>query len=325
MILASPTDFETGDGPSSSLPHDTTTFDQPRLTVDELLAASRLDYPVRLAAVRTDDGTPVPHKRAVIREDTGGVLGVVGKNYVPVQNSQAFLFLNELVRDGSLYAHRAGSFRGGARVWVQAKLPSTIRVRQSDDLVDEYLLLCNTFDGSSALRILFTPVRIVCENSLNLAIRRGMGQGISIRHRGNLASKIQETRRVLGMATEFFDDASERINRLAAHSPSSAQLEGYFQSLYPDPDQGDKAKASGVRHRLMDLFETGKGMDIPAVRHSTWAAYNAVTEWVDHHRPTRASSPAQRATQRLDSAWFGSGAALKAKAWNLALDMALAV
>jgi hypothetical protein len=88
-------------------------------------------------------------------EDTGGVPGVVGRNYVSVQDSQGFRFLNELIRDGSLYAHRTGSFRGGARVRVQAKLPSTIRVLKSDDLVDDYLLLCNKFNGSSALRILF--------------------------------------------------------------------------------------------------------------------------------------------------------------------------
>ncbi|WP_254511387.1 DUF932 domain-containing protein [Anatilimnocola floriformis] len=300
-----------------------TKLDQPA-TAREAIEAAGLNYRVDLKPLATTEGTSVPQRKGVVRADTGDVLGVVGNSYVPVQNYQAFGFLDAVVAECGLRYHTAGALGKGERIWLLAKLPSQIRVKGGDDVVDKFLLLSNTHDGTTALRVYFTPIRVVCQNTLNLAEGRGIGQGIAIMHKGDLHTKIQEAQRVLGLAERFYDDAQAKIEILAEHSPTADQLQSYFESIYPDPADADNSRARKVRENLTRLFESGIGLDMPDIRGTTWAAYNAVTEWVDHHRPTRSKNALDRASRRLDSSWFGSGAKVKAKAWNEALTLAMA-
>lgn len=292
-------------------------------TAQEAIMAAGLDFEVQLTPIATYDGLTVEGRRAVVRYDKQEVLGVVSDRYVPVQNRQAFSFLDCCVADGGLRYHTAGALGRGEKIFLLAKLPESIRVKNSDDLVDKYLLLSNAHDGSAALRIFFTPIRVVCQNTLNLAERRGQGQGVSILHKGNLEAKIREAQRVLGLAQRFYDDAAARIDSLASHYPSQQQLKQFFASLYPDPEESkDNARAKKVREELQRLFDEGIGHDDPAIKGTSWTALNAVTEYIDHRRSTRGKDDSDRASRRLDSIWFGSGANLKAKAWDLALQMA---
>ena len=147
-----------------------------------------------------------------------------------------------------------------------------------------------------------------------MAERRGRGQGASIMRKGNLEAKILEAQQILGLARRFFDDAAAVIDRLASHSPTSAQLAAYFGELYLDPQEGkENTRAVNTRSNLQRLFEEGVGHDQPGVKGTTWAAYNAVTEYVDHVRTARGRDDCDRTSRRLDSIWFGSGARLKAK------------
>jgi phage/plasmid-like protein (TIGR03299 family) len=195
-------------------------------------------------------------------------------------------------------------------------------VKNSDDLTEQYILLSNSHDGSSALRVFFTPIRVVCSNTLAMADRGGKGEGIAIRHQGNLPAKVREAREVLGLARCYYDELEIRLDFLAGHQPNAAQLARYFEALYPDPGDGSNSRARNVRDTLYNLLERGKGQEIPAIRHSSWAAFNAVTEFVDHHRSTRGRTDHERGSNRLESAWFGSGNRLKQHAFRLALDMA---
>ena len=111
---------------------------------------------------------------------------------------------------------------------------------------------------------------------------------------------------------------------LASHAMNAVELDGYFKALVPDPIDGDPTRARNIRTELHRLFEEGRGQDIPGIRYTTWAAVNAVTEFVDHHRGTRGTDSLDRSRQRLQSAWFGQGAAMKGRAWNLALEVATA-
>jgi phage/plasmid-like protein (TIGR03299 family) len=292
-------------------------------TAHEAIEAAGLNYEVALRPLVTTDGTPVPMRKAVIRTDSGEALGVVGNAYVPVQNRHAFAFLDGVVADGGLRYHTAGALGRGERIWLLAKLPETIRVRDTDDIVEKFLLLSNTHDGSTALRVFMTPIRVVCQNTLNLAERRSVDQGVSIAHKGDLGTKVTEARRVLGLASKFFDEAATKINFLAGHSPTPSQLKAYFREVYPDPEHADPTRARNVRETFHRLFETGIGLDMPGIKHTWWAAANVPAEYVDHHRRTRATTPEARASRRLASSWFGSGAALKGRSWQLAIDMAL--
>lgn len=297
-----------------------TRLDNPA-TAEEAIAAAGLDYEATLLPIQTSCGVAVPHRKAVVRSDTGTVLGVVGKEYAPIQNREAFSFLDAVVADDGLRYHTAGALGKGERIWMLAKLPGHVRIHGTDDVTDKFLLLSNSHNGTSALRVFFTPIRVVCANTLAIAQHRGTGQGISILHKGDLAAKVRQAQTVLGLAHRFYDDLEGQVNVLGGYYPSSEQLTAYFKALYPDPVKGEKTRAENTRHELFRLFEDGRGQDIYAIRHSAWAAYHAVTEYVDHHRPTRAPTPQDRAALRLQSQWFGSGARLKAKAWGLALAM----
>jgi phage/plasmid-like protein (TIGR03299 family) len=298
-----------------------TRLDSPA-TAEEAIDAAGLNYDIALTPMTTIDGQPVPDRRAVVRSDSKAVLGVVGKSYQPVQNRQCFGFLDAVVADGRLRYHTAGALGQGERVWMLAKLPDQIRVKDSDDVTEQFLLLSNSHDGSSSLRVFFTPIRVVCANTLGMAERRSRASGVSIVHKGDLAAKVREAQEILGFAKRFYDDLGERINRLASHQPCRRQLETYYESLYPDRANGQNRRAGNIRSKLFDLFENGIGQDMPAIRNSSWAAFNAVTEYIDHHRSSRGRTDFDRRSRRLESAWFGSGSRLKSRAWILALEMA---
>jgi phage/plasmid-like protein (TIGR03299 family) len=298
-----------------------TKLDNPA-TASEAITAAGLDYNVELVPLFTEDGTPVPRRKGVIRSDSRQVLGSVGTSYVPVQNEEAFQFLDAVVADGGLRYHTAGALGKGERVWMLAKLPGHLRVKNTEDITDKFLLLHNSHDGSSPLRVHFTPIRVVCQNTLSIAERNGRGQGISIMHKGDLETKIHEAQKVLGLANRFFDELQPKIDLLASHYPTQDQLHQFFSTLYPDPVDGISTRAQNVRTELFRLFEDGVGQDIPGIRRSAWAALHAVTEYVDHRRTTRGQNELDRTSKRLQSLWFGSGARLKQRAWDLALAMA---
>lgn len=291
-------------------------------TAEEAIVAAGLDYEITLTDVATVDGMMVPRTKAVVRYDNQSVLGVVSDRYVPVQNKQAFGFLDAVVAEGGVRYHTAGALGRGEKVFLLAKLPGHIRVKDTDDLVNKFLLLSNAHDGSAALRVLFTPVRVVCQNTLSMALRQGENQGISVRHNGNLTLKIEAAQRVLGLASRFYDDSQSKIDRLASIQPTQSQLDLFFRSLYPDPvEEDDNGRAKKTRENLNRLFEEGIGHDMPGIKHTMWAAYNAVTEKLDHGT-IRGKTEVERATNRLQSIWWGTAAKIKEQAWEAALDLA---
>lgn len=292
-------------------------------TSAEAMAAARLDYEVELCDLTTECGLPVPKRRAVVRRDTAEVLATVGAGYTPVQNREAFAFLDELAGNDEVRYHTAGALGRGEKVWMLAKLPGEIRINRTDDISHPYLLLSNSHDGRSALRIHWTAIRVVCANTLALADQHGRGQGVALRHRGDIRGRLDDTRQILGIAQRRFRTYEEQANRLANRPLNSAELDAYFEGLYPDRPDEQRGRSKAIRSRLTDLFETGRGQDLPGVRHSAWAALNAVTEYVDHHRTTRGRDARTRTEGRLNSAWFGSGAQLKQRAFEQALALAV--
>ncbi len=268
------------------------------------------------------DGLPVPQRKAVVRTDTNDVLGVVGQSYQPVQNHQCFSFLDAVAAGGQVEYHTAGLSVVVRKSGCWQNCPVRSESKNQTMFTERFLLLSNSHDGSSALRVFFTPIRVVCANTLGLAERRGRGQGLSIVHKGDLFSKVNEAQKVLGIANTFFDRLQDKFAVLADYYPSREQLDDYFSHLYPDVPGVKNRRAANVRSELMYLFENGRGQNIPETRLSMWSAFNAVTEYVDHHRSTRGDSDRDRADRRLESAWFGSGASLKARAWDYALALA---
>lgn len=310
-----------------------TKLDRPA-TAAEAIDAAGLDYDVTTVPLVTADGEfggmAVDGSFAAVRTDTREVFGTVGRMWKPIQNREAFGFLDAVAAESRIEYHTAGALGKGERVWILARMPGVIRVAGSDDTIEKYLLLSNSHNGESSLRVLWTPQRVVCRNTLATALARGEGSGIAIRHCGDLQAKVREAQRVLGLAERFYDDLPALIDGLAAYKPTVNQVESYFKALYPDPIDPERSPraadyAAETRGILTDLFDSGMGHDMPGIKGSMWCATNAVTEYIDHHKTSRKSvnlSSQVGASKRLESMWFGDGARVKRTAWALACDMA---
>jgi phage/plasmid-like protein (TIGR03299 family) len=292
-------------------------LDHPATSAEAIRAAS-LDWRVELFQACALD-LPIPRAFGVVRMDRREPIAVVGERYVPVQNTQAFEFFDHLIGEGHAVYETAGALDHGRRIWLLAKLPGEVWVTKEDN-VGKYLLLTNSHDGRSPLRALFTPIRVVCENTLRSALE-GQSSGVSIRHVGDILEKAKESQRLLGISFKYFDDFAGEARAFTGRSLTERAVAEYFWSIAPNPKDADPAQAIATRMNLRRLFDEGRGNALPTVRGTLWGALNAVVEHIDHERPTRVKSGESEALNRWKSAQFGSGAALKARAWSQALAL----
>lgn len=288
----------------------------------EAIALAGLDWSVDkrnvAAAVPGGGWVPIADQFATVRNDTDGVLGIVGKWYEPLQNREAFDFMDAIVGEGLCRYETAGALKGGRTIWMMARIPSEIRAAGSD-VIEPYLLLTNSHDGSSAVRIIPTTVRVVCQNTLTLALRQARGKGLTIRHTESLQHRVQVARNQLGLVVERLEELDEQIGVLTRTSLSTEELGRYFAGLVEGRSEKSQKK---LIEAFYGNFENER-QRLPGVAGSLWAAYNAVSEYTDHQMTVFGKDNVQVALEnRLQSVWFGSGRALKEQAFESALGMA---
>jgi phage/plasmid-like protein (TIGR03299 family) len=279
-------------------------------------ARAGLDWEAELVPLVTaDTGAEVPH-RAVRRTSDGRVLGVVGPRYAVLQNRDAFQWFEPFLAAREAALHTAGSLRNGSRVWVLAKLNRDPLVIAPGDDVDKYLLLSHAHDGSLAVRVGFTPVRVVCANTLAMAHGADGSRLIRVRHTREVHENLANIREVINLADAEFQATAEQYRLLARKSINQADLHRYVQKVLK-VEEGQKAGArmKEVIDDILALAEAGRGNDLPSVRGTYWAAYNGVSEWLAYGRGRTQES-------RLNSLWFGDSAALNRQALETALAMA---
>ncbi len=283
----------------------------------EAIAAAGLDFEVQKQPLYTgyDRNIRVPDRFVTCRTDRleaadGGILGIVGKHYQPLQNRDAFGVVNALVQNGDATLERVGNIRNGRQIWLLARLKGEMVVTD-EDVSRPYLLMTNSHDGSTAVRIGLTAVRVICQNTLQLALRSM--RGVSIRHHADVEAEVQAARDLLGLAHQAFDEAADAMRQLTRISMPANRLDEFVSTLLPKPEHDDQSeRIAKQRNRIKELFETGDGNSLHGVRGSAWAAVNAVTQFVDRESYTT------RNKEPLRSIWFGEGAKLKAEAWRLA-------
>lgn len=283
-------------------------------TAAEAITAAGLDFDVDRVPLKTaETDLPIEGHFATVRRDTSQVLGVVGAHYQPIQNRDAFTAFDALVGEGEAMYHTAGVLGKGERVWILAKLPDYIRVN-GNDIVEKFLVLTNSHDGSSAVRVKLTPIRVVCENTLALALS-GTEQEVRICHIAHAEERLKKAHEILGLTNKLYAELDQIFSRMSAKQLTGTMLAEYVRNIFPlQHGSNQNGHVPKVREKILELVETGKGMDMS--RGSLWNAYNAVTEYIDHVRRPNASDSA-----RLKSMWFGTGEQIKKSAFRLAVGM----
>lgn len=261
---------------------------------------------------------------ANVRKDSGDVLGVVSDRYQPVQNVEAFNFCDGLLQDGIIRYESAGAMRGGKVVWLLAQMPQRRDEVADGDQLAPYILFTNSHDGTRAALIMPTSVRVVCMNTLRLALRRGEATALKIRHTGEIDQKLEAAREAVGLVNKMFDANIDTARKLAARKVQHSEFITYLDKLMPLPDKAQKRAynhRTEIRQKIKDNFYSDPRQQLSAIRNSAWAAFNAVTQYVDHQADYRGNSATKRAENGWYSVTLGAGNDAKQEAFDTAVEM----
>jgi phage/plasmid-like protein (TIGR03299 family) len=259
---------------------------------------------------------------AIVRESDNKRLGIVGAGYTPIQNVEAFSFMDELAAKGKISYEAAGTFRKDRSVWMFAKLQEHEIVK--NDPLKQYLLLYNSHDSASSLRVTLTHLRIACTNAIMSVLNRSKENEVRIRHsknaKENMIQAVEAFERLHGRA----DETANLMRGMAKIRFDSTKLENFVTKLFPDPPaelRTDRKMANLEEKRgdVISLYYQGRGQNIPGVEETGWAAFNAVTEYFNHHVKTRGENESQK---RLENVLFGPAAKTIHKASRLIMQAA---
>lgn len=288
------------------------------LTAKECLDESGLNFDVVKIQNQLETGLTIPDSYSLVRGDridnANGILGSCGKQYHIVQNEDLFSFFDFLVEDNHAIYETAGALGNGERVWILARLPQDIIVGKYDAL-KSYILLTNAHTGKHSAIAMISNVRVVCNNTLNMALK-GKSNFVTIRHFKNATQKLQEAHKLLGFTTKYYDELSATYNKMQKKAVSDSDVTRWVKKILGTPSQ-DKISTKKLNHvqSIMNLYESGEGAQFS--RGTLWGFVNAVTEYADFEKVVRGDDVDK--SKRLNSVWFGTGADLKQKAFNLAL------
>jgi len=285
-------------------------------SVDEALKQANLDWSVSLLPLfcqLPNSCMEQVDRMAVVREDTNEVLGVVGNNYTPLQNIDAFDIFQPLVETKELLLETGGSLKNGRRVWIFARINVDGAEIGKGDEIKPYVLLSNSHDGTMAARFGFTPIRVVCNNTLTAAENNGTSKLVKLVHKSNIYDNLQMLRDMLDLSKARFEATIEQYKILANRDINSSDLEKYVKIVLTDSDEADTI-LTPTQNRIIDLFENGIGSDLPKMK-TWWGAYNSVNEWLMYHR-------GRSVDNRLASVWYADGYNLNKRALDIALKLA---
>lgn len=283
------------------------------LSIEKAIVAANLDWEVELIEIYTKDKKGVElgigDYYASCRKTDNKILGVVGSDYKPLQNSEAFSWFQPFLDDKKAIIDTAGSLKGGRRVWILAKKKDTKLEVKNDDIIENFILLSNSHDGSSAVRVGFTPIRVVCMNTLTFAHESKASKLLRVKHTAKIIKNLEEIREMMNVAHNEFTATVTQYKKLADKDINSEDLKKYVKVVF---DIKDPARSKKIMPKVESLFENGKGSDL--AKKTYWGAYNAVNEYLNYNIGTSRDS-------RLDSLWFGQGSEINKKALAKALEM----
>lgn len=290
------------------------------LTAADAIKAAGLDWTVSKWPIYHPVTGEKTGYNMVMRDDNKHIFTAgVSDSFKPFQNVDAFGLMDDICATKEAKFHTAGALGEGEKVWMLAKMPKDIKIKGTDDLTEQFLLVSNGHDGSGALKILLTPIRVVCQNTLNAALGAAKAKDVySIIHYGANTPRIEKAREILKLASKRFTEAGEIYNMLAAKVMQKAQVEAILNALIPLRNEGDEEdQVFRVKHHenIKGLFEDNDGNAFPKIAGTGWAFYNAITRYVDFYKqPFGNMEKVAPIADRASSMLFGADALLKRKA-----------
>lgn len=300
-------------------------------TSGQAIIAAGLDYEVAKAPLFAKGADPlisfaVPDQFATMRTDNNAVFGVVGKDYQIVQNTDAFAFFDAIVGggDGILY-ETAGALGNGERIFITAKLPDYIRVGNGDDVTEKYIFLTTSHDGSGSITAAFTPVRIVCQNTLNAALRSASNV-VRIRHTAGAKERLEQAHKVMGLADTLSLQLEGIFNQWAEVKIQDKEVKKLIQlALCPNKETLDLLK-KGAEDELSAVYKNAcqaafeyamadETQLMQTTKGTLYGAYNAVTGYYQNVRSFKTGE------DKVKSILLGGNAQIRGqKAFDLCSD-----
>jgi phage/plasmid-like protein (TIGR03299 family) len=286
---------------------------------EQMLKAANLDWSVvkKELYFNTDSGPSLTKARALVRSTDNKVLTVVTDNWNPVQNQEAFEFFNDFVLAGDMEMDTAGSLRDGKMVWALAKIKQSFEVF-GGDVIEGFLLFSNPHEFGRSIDIRFTPIRVVCNNTMTLALNSEAKHGVRVNHRSKFDG--DQVKSMLGIAKDKLDDYKAQAEFLGKKKYKRESLVEYFNRVFPSLSKDEAKKVdlaklpiSRQAEEAMAILHTQPGARF--AEGSWWQAFNTVTYMTDHTLGRSRDS-------RLTSSWYGLNRAKKEKALELAVEYA---
>jgi phage/plasmid-like protein (TIGR03299 family) len=269
-------------------------------TAEEAMIYANMGYTVALAPLYAkfsndpkdpNRGIELKENFATYRTDTRDIFGVVGSRYEIVQNTAAFSFFDSIVGEKKAIYETAGVLGQGETIFLTAKLPNSI-VLPGDDLVDQYLIFTMSHDGTKPVTAMFTPTRVVCANTLAIALSNGANK-VVIKHTKSALDKIKEAGKLMGLVTKRSEATTEILNAMAKVRINDDQLTEYIKMVFLTKEEmkrlaetGDHRKADistrtiGVMEQVADFALSGVGQDMQSTKGTLFGAYSGVTGWL---------------------------------------------
>lgn len=250
----------------------------------EALKLAGLDWKVLQEPVYTENGELIRGYKANVRDTDRKVLGVVTDRYKVVQNQDAFAFTDALLGQGVRY-ETAGSLMGGKKVWLLAHMPREYII--SGERISPYLVFSNTHDGSGAVKVAVTPIRVVCSNTLNLALASAK-RSWSMVHTGDIKSKLEEAKKTLFLADAYMESLGKEFEVLQRQEMTEKKVREYISQLLPADENATDQQKKNMERLREDL--TARYFDAPDLKglgNNAYRFINAVSDFATHAEPLR--------------------------------------
>ena len=279
-----------------------------------------MNWQIREAPVRfmtggggSDTAGSFPESKVLFRSDTNAPLSVVGHRFKVVQPSEILEFYRDLTEVSGFELETAGVLKGGRKIWALARTGQSSTL-VGNDVTNAYVLLATACDGTLATTAQFTSIRVVCNNTLAVALGGSTG-AVKVPH--NTSFDPQSVKRQLGISVATWDSFMYRMKGLSERKVMTHEAANYIHRVFSNLDKTTSQNTNErAMAKVMTLFDGhGKGAELASSKGTAFGLLNAVTEFVDHERRAMSSD------HRLESAWFGQGAALKEKALEQAIMM----